>query len=239
MKKEVRKEVKKLIEELQLSCSVEEFKDKVCWDYISSYQKLPLSFIREFKDKVNWHKISTYQKLSEQFIREFKDEVDWCEISYSQKLSENFIRKFKNEVIWLYISKYQKLSEEFIREFKDKANWTLYKKVNKTLTYQEKLKEAKAYAKKYDLKVNSKYLHAYREHNFNSSGMFKKTIIYKKGQYYRDWHLDMRKEEQNSFGLGIFPEGNTSVRVKISDWGVEVADDGNRGKARVWGFEVI
>ena len=47
----------------------------------------------------------------------------------------------------------------------------------------------------------------------------------------------MRKNEENSFGLGIFPTGNTPVKVKIEDWGLEV----NRkdGKARVWGFEVI
>ena len=69
--------------------------------------------------------------------------------------------------------------------------------------------------------------------------MFSKNISYKKDNYYKDWHLDMREEEQNSFGLGIFPKGNTPVRVKIGDWGVEVTNDGYRGKARVWGFEIV
>ena len=172
-------------------------------------------------------------------IEEFEDKVDWTNISKYQKLSEQFIREFKDKVYWPRISQFQKLSLSFIREFKDKVDVALYKKVNRTLTYQEKLKEAKAYAKKHNLKVNSKYLYAYRNHDFNGSGMYNTTITYKKGQYYTDWHLDMRKEEQNSFSLGIFPEGNTPVRVKISDWGVEVANDGIRGKARVWGFEII
>jgi len=67
--------------------------------------------------------------------------------------------------------------------------------------------------------------------------MFNQTIRYEKGQYYRDWHCDMRKDVENSFGLGIFPNGNTAVKVKITDWGLEV--DREDGKCRVWGFEVI
>jgi hypothetical protein len=45
------------------------------------------------------------------------------------------------------------------------------------------------------------------------------------------------KYKKNSFGLGIFPKGNTPVKVKIEDWGLEVNRED--GKARVWGFEVI
>jgi hypothetical protein len=47
----------------------------------------------------------------------------------------------------------------------------------------------------------------------------------------------MRPDIENSFGLGIFPEGNTPVKVKIEDWGVEV--NRNDGKTRVWGFEIV
>jgi hypothetical protein len=146
MKKSVEEEVRYLIKELDLNCSVEEFKNKVDWWDISEYQKLSENFIREFKNKVNWWDISKFQKLSEDFIREFKnkvnwecisasqklsesfirefkDKVDWGCISESQKLSEGFIREFQNEVYWGWISQYQKLSEDFIREFKDKINW--------------------------------------------------------------------------------------------------------------------
>jgi hypothetical protein len=82
-------------------------------------------------------------------------------------------------------------------------------------------------------------LYAYRNHDFNGSGIFNKVLTYTKGIYYKDWHIDMREEVSNSFGLGIFLKGNTPVRVKIGDWGVEVKDDEDRGKARVWGFEIV
>jgi hypothetical protein len=68
-------------------------------------------------------------------------------------------------------------------------------------------------------------------------GTFNKTISYKKGKYYKDWKCDMRKDEPNSFGLGIWPKGNTPVKVKISDWGVGDVD--TNGKARIQGFQII
>jgi hypothetical protein len=68
--------------------------------------------------------------------------------------------------------------------------------------------------------------------------MFKKTIRYKKGIYYRDWHCDMNSSNKNSFGLGIWPEGNTPIKIKVDDWGCRVTTDRN-GKARVWAFEII
>ena len=48
----------------------------------------------------------------------------------------------------------------------------------------------------------------------------------------------MNSKNENSFGLGIFPKGNTPIKVKISDWGVEI-DSRNDGKARVWGFQIV
>ena len=42
---------------------------------------------------------------------------------------------------------------------------------------------------------------------------------------------------ENSFGLGIFPQGNTAVKVSIEDWGVAV--DRDDGKARVLGFTIL
>ena len=47
----------------------------------------------------------------------------------------------------------------------------------------------------------------------------------------------MRENEENSFGLGIWPQGNTKIKVKVENWGVEV--NRSDGKARVWGFKVI
>jgi hypothetical protein len=48
----------------------------------------------------------------------------------------------------------------------------------------------------------------------------------------------MNAENQNSFGLGLWPKGNTPIRVKIADWGVAISEN-TSGKARVWGFEII
>jgi hypothetical protein len=166
MKKSVKKEVIALIKELDLNCTVEEFKnivswddisryqklseefirefqDRVYWGWISEYQKLSEGFIREFKNKVSWRWISKYQKLSENFIREFKYKVDWSNISASQKLSKNFIREFKNKVSWNNISAYQKLSEGFIREFKNKFDWgwiSEYQKLSESFIREFKLK---------------------------------------------------------------------------------------------------
>jgi hypothetical protein len=218
MNKELIQEIQTLINNLNLNlnCSIDDFTDKVDWNYISSSQKLSENFIREFKDTIDWYNISEYQKLSESFIIEFQHKVNWLNISICQKLSENFIK-----------------------EFKDKVNIELYKKVNKTITYNQKVKECKEYCEKHNLEFDykNKCFYAYRDHNFNGSGIYCKNIYYEKGKYYRDWHLDMREREQNSFGLGIFPKGNTKVKVLIEDWGVET--DREYGKSRVWGFEVI
>ena len=262
MKNSVKKEIEKLIEYYNLNCSVEkfqdkvnwiwisseqklsenfirEFKDKVSWINISAYQQLSENFIREFKDKVNWGYISCYQQLSEDFIREFKDKVNWYFISYYQKLSENFIKEFKNKVDWYYISINQKLSENFIKEFKNKIYIKLYNKVNREISYLQKIEEVKEYCKKHNLEFDekNKYFYAYRDHDNFGRGIYNKTIFYEKGKYYKDWHLDMRKDEENSFGLGIFPKGNTKVKILIENWGVEVNRED--GKCRVWGFEII
>jgi hypothetical protein len=133
MKKSVEEEVRYLIKELDLNCSVEEFKNKVDWWDISEYQKLSEGFIREFKDKVIWINISAYQKLSEGFIREFKDKVIWINISASQKLSENFIQEFKLKIDpdnWLYKDKgfkLKKIKETGLYEFIDSDHILAYK----------------------------------------------------------------------------------------------------------------
>ena len=216
-----------------------EFKNKVDWENISRYQKLSLNFIKEFKDKVNWNWISRYQKLSLDFIREFQDKVSWNYISRYQQLSENFIREFEDKVNWHYISSSQKLSEDFIEEFQDKIDIKLYNKVNKEISYQQKIEEVKEYCEKYNLEFDeeNKCFYAYRNHDIFGRGIYNKSIFYEKSKYYKDWHIDMRKYVEDSFGLGIFPEGNTKVKVLIEDWGVEVNRDD--GKARIWGFEIV
>jgi len=243
MKNKVTKEIKQLIVKLNLNCSVNKFKDEVYWYSISYSQTLSEDLIREFKDEVNWYSISSSQTLSEDLIREFKDKVNWNKISSSQTLSEDFIREFKDEVNWNYISSSQnlsnssKFSKKFMEEFKSKIDIKLQKEIHAEKTLKQKIKEVKIYAEKHNLKYDKDYLYAFRNHDKNGSGVHNKAIKYKKGKYYKDWHCDMRKNEENSFGLGIWPKGNTNVKVKINDWGVAVNKED--GKARVMGFEII
>ena len=218
---------------------IREFQNEVHWNDISFSQKLSENFIKEFEDKVHWENLSSFQQLSENFMREFKYKVNWYRLSHYQKLSENFIQEFQDKVYWNYISEYQQLSANFIREFQDKIDIKLYKEINRKITNKKKLEEVEEYCKKYNLELDleNKCFYAFRNHDNSGRGMYNKTISYKKGKYYKDWHLDMRQSEKNSFGLGIFPIGNTKVKVLIEDWGLECNRED--GKCRVWGFEIV
>jgi hypothetical protein len=216
---------------------IEKYENKVNWIYISTNQKLSEKFIEKYENKVNWINISINQKLSEKFIEKYSDKVDWFSISINQKLSEKFIEKYSDKVDWFSISINQKLSEKFIEKNKNKINIEIQKKNFKEKTLKEKLKEIKEYAKEYKLEFKNNKLIAYRNHDMHNRGVFNKTISYTKGKYYKDWRCNMNKKEKNSFGLGIFPKGNTKVEVKVEDWGVAVGR--KDGKARVFGFKVL
>ena len=162
----------------------------------------------------------------------------WELIATSKKLTETFIEKHKDKVNWYHISICQKLTETIIEKHKDKVNKKeQLKSHHDKRTKKEKYNDAKKYADIHNLKINKTYLYAYRNHDQHGRGSFNKTITYKKGIYYRDWHCDLDKDNENSFGLGIWPEGNTKVKVKITDWGIGDVD--TNGKARVWAFEII
>jgi hypothetical protein len=188
---------------------------------------------------MTWNWISSYQKLSEPFIKEFSDIVDWDRISKYQKLSEDFIREFSDKVNWGWISEFQKLSEPFIKEFSDKVDIEIQHKSHlDNRNFEDKKREVIEYATKYNLTYDNEYLYAYRNHDFNGSGVYSNNIYYEPNIYYRDWHCDINPENKISFGLGIWSEGNTKVKVKIEDWGTWVKSE-NNSKARVWGFEII
>jgi len=218
---------------------IEKYQYKLDWSAVSRYQILSESFLKKYYYKIkedDWNYILKHRTLSESFIEEHYDDLNWMYISQYQRLSEDFIEKYKDKVNWDRISQYQKLSKPFINKYKDKINIDVYNKINRKLSYQEKIEEVKKYVEKYSLSYDNKYFYAYRTHDDLGSGQFKKDIFYKKGKYYTDWHLDMRAEQENSFGLGVFRKGSIRVKIKIEDWGVEVI--GANGKARVWGFEI-
>jgi len=216
---------------------IEKFSDEMDLRYLSQFQKLSEKFIARFKENISWYDVCRNQRLSEKFIARFKEYVDWDRVSAYQPLSEDFIEKAKEYVNWDKICECQPLSKRFIKKFGNSRHVNMHQKSHAKKSYTQKLKEVKAYAKKHKLQMDSKFLYAFRNHDKQGRGAFNDTISYKKGIYYRDWHCDMNKSNYNSFGLGIFPDGNTSVKVKIKDWGIAV--DSNRGKARVWGFEIV
>jgi len=256
MNSKVTKEVKNFIKILNLNCTVEEFKDKVNWNYISASQKLSENFIREFKSNVEWYRISQYQKLSEDFIREFKDKVYWIFISKFQKLSEKFIREFKDNVSFSYISQYQKLSENFIREFKDKINWNfifnyvsqyqklsgkfrkefnikiskcnwIYKPVNFKL---KKIKEVH----KYEI-IDDKFIIAYKGIRYDNYSRFNFQYKYEIGKTYES-NCDCNIDDNSSFGLSAWTlekakcycnEKIIKVKININDLGC-IVYDGNK-----------
>ena len=128
MKKIVKKEVEKLIKELELNCSIEEFKDKLDnkfdnymtgWGCISVEKKLSLSFIREFKDKINWFHVSLVSNLSETFIKEFKNKVNWYWITRHQKLSEQFIYEFQDKLDIDYLIENDKITKNRLLELRE------------------------------------------------------------------------------------------------------------------------
>ena len=191
---------------------------------------------KNWTDKVNWYCISEYQKLSEKFIEKHENKVNWYCISESQKLSEKFIEKHENKVNWYHISCSQKLSEKFIEKHADKINKEI--QLKKHHRKYDPIEEAKQYAEKHNLIIKDGFLHAFRNHNKWGRGVFSKTILYtKKNVEYRDWHCDLDPNKKNSFGLGIWPEGNVEVKVKLEDFGCEVIDKDD-GKARVWAFQI-
>ena len=201
--------------------------------------KIPKT-IREFKDKVNWDNISTYQKLSESFIREFQHKVDWYNISKCQKLSESFIRGFQDKVDWYNISKYQKLSEGFINEFKDKLDIRFIKDSWHYKTTGEK-KQAVIGTNLYE--CHEDYFIAYKGIRSDRYSQMNFQYQYEKGGVYESW-CDC-SDNENSFGLSVWDKDNATayckqlvvrVKVKYEDVG-RVVHKG--GKIRCFKLEVL
>ena len=82
------------------------------------FSKGDSKIIQDFSDRVDWNWISYYHRLSEMFIRKFADNVDWIWVCCFQKLSEKFIREFSSKVHWDILIKRDDLSEEFKNKIK-------------------------------------------------------------------------------------------------------------------------
>ena len=198
-------------------------------------------------DISHWNELTEYQKniaCDSQNIPDFIKE-HWNELSDGQKNracdSQNipdFIKEHWNE-----LSEYQKniaCASQNIPDF-IKEPWNELTEYQKALFHEQpslevKKSEARKYAKFHGLRVTKRYLYAFRNHDNFGCGVYNKVYKYTKGQYYKDWHCDGNPAKENSFGYGIWPKGNTAIRVRLEDFCVSVNRDD--GKARVWGFEI-
>ena len=98
------------------------FADKLDWNTLVLWHKLPVELIEEFQDKFNWDMYCRYGWMSEEIMRRFTDKLDWRLVSM-KRMSEDFIREFQDMVVWDSISMFQDLTEDFIMEFEDRVNW--------------------------------------------------------------------------------------------------------------------
>src|SRR3990167_1473433 len=211
--------------------------DLLDWERVSQYQKLTAADLREFTDLLYGVWVSRCQKLTAADLREFKDRLHWGWVSGCQKLTAADLREFKDLLYWERVSGYQKLTAADLREFKDLLDWERVSQCQKAQPNKpERINRAKKYAAIHHLKTTEAGFYAYRNHDAWGRGSFNKAIIYASGRTYRDWHCDPRSDEENSFGLGIWPKGNTRVFVRYEDFCVAV--DRGDGKARVWAFRI-
>ena len=193
--------------------------------------------LEKYENILDWVCVSQRQMLSSEDLEKYKDLLNWDLVSQCQKLSSKDLEKYKGRLDWEFVSKYQKLSNEDLERFKHLIDFSLQERHHKEKSLEQKKAEMAAYAEHYGLYFDGKVLRAYRNHDQWGRGAYNKTISYEKGKYYRDFHVDMDPYNTASFGLGIWPRGNTLVEISVEDWGLEVPFD--KGKCRVWGFKVL
>ena len=186
----------------------------------------------------DFEELSRTPGLTSEDLEKYACELNWHNISEYQKLTSKDLEKFKNKLDWNLVSQYQKLTSNDLEKFKDKINLAKQERHHKEKSLEEKRQEVAAYAAKYNLKFDGEVLHAFRNHDQWGRGAWNQTLSYSVGNYYQDWHCDMDSSNKNSFGLGIWPKGNTKITVSVNDWGTAVLNEPD-GKARVFGFTVV
>ena len=75
MKNSVKKEIEEIIKIEKLNCSIEDFKNKVNWYWVSRDQDLSEEFIREFKNYVDWHSINLRYNITKKDIEEYEKKI--------------------------------------------------------------------------------------------------------------------------------------------------------------------
>lgn len=97
-----------------------------------SRRKLSEDFIEEYKDKLDWGLLSSYQILSDSFIEKYKDLISWNYVSCSQTPSKEFLLRHKDKLSWDLVSSHQVFSPEDLlnKDFQPLLHW------EKILLYQ-------------------------------------------------------------------------------------------------------
>ena len=105
---------------------------EICWDHVSSYKSLSISFLRINKDQIAWRKIM-YQRLDLKtmkiLISEFEEYIDWTRVAIQRpeiKLDENFILQHIDQINLTEILdslQRSKLSDICIVRFQDRINF--------------------------------------------------------------------------------------------------------------------
>ena len=94
--------------------------------YALSYSNINLSekFIEEYADKLDWNYLSFYQNLSESFVEKHLDKVNFENYIIKHIVSEDFIEKHADSLIpvcWATIfNRYPTLLEEFKAKYSNK-----------------------------------------------------------------------------------------------------------------------
>jgi hypothetical protein len=125
---------------------IERHQERLSWNCLSLFQRLPMQLIDRHKHQVEWHSITRVQVLSERFIEKHSGKVEWETISFHQNLSERFINKHQAKMN--FISAEQKRSEAFLYTHLEKMDAA-------SIIENQNLRTVKQY-KKMDIYVISK-----------------------------------------------------------------------------------
>jgi len=216
-------------EEIERACEYQDIGLLVIehWWVLSDYMKNICCMRQKISQFVieNWNLLTDTQKIhccKDQNIGEFLIK-HWKDLDFTCKNLAYTSQNIPEEVA----------SEDWGASNKKELQKS--RRPNRVRTLKER---AIRYAAEHGLKIKDGYLYAYRNHDRFGRGNYNPNCFYERGKYYQDWHCDYNGNVHNSHGYGIWPIGNTVVRVKLEDFGVAVTND-SQGKARVLGFEIV
>jgi hypothetical protein len=204
---------------------------------VVQYQRPSEKFWETYWGELTEHQrndVIYYQHLSEEFCAALWDELTEYQrdgVIWSQHLSEKFCATH-----WTELTEGQ---HYIILQYQPHSfNWVTDPELRESIpvhpSTEERIARGKAYSAKHELESNIVGFCGFRNHDKWGRGAFKPNTYYLESKEYHDWRCDPREDEKDSYGLGIWPKGNTRIFVKWEDFCVEVNRED--GKARVWAF---